>query len=210
MQTEEIHHLVRRAQVGDKTAANELLAVFRPLIQKAARQAHLAAVREDAEQEAALAFLWSVAHFDEARGVPFAGFAKAIVFGRVRTFFLRERRRWRREILPFDKEDEDGNAEDFFAGVADERDEISAVDEAESFRVRLSPLAERDRKILSLYYEGGLTLREIGKLLHIRENAVSVHKSRAVAKLRREITGGRLREKAKRERHPRKGRRSTR
>ena len=207
MQTEGIHHLVCRAQAGDKTAANELLAVFRPLIQKAAGQAHLAAVREDAEQEAALAFLWSVAHFDEARGVPFAGFAKAIVFGRVRTFFLRERRRWRREILPFGKEDGDGDTEDFFEGVADGRDEIGAVDEADAFRVRLSPLPEREQKILSLYYAERLTLREIGALLHIRENSLSVFKSRAVAKLRRNITGGRLRKKAQRKRRPCKGRR---
>lgn len=209
MQTDEIHSLVRRAQSDDKTAADELLAVFRPLIKKAAGQAHLRAVREDAAQEAALAFLWAVAHFDESRGVPFEGFAKAIVFGRVRTFFLRERRRWRREILPFDKEDEDGEAENFFEGVADERDEIGAWEDAAAFRARLSSLAKRDREILSLYYEGGLTLREIGNLLHIRENAVGVYKSRAVGKLRRDISGGRLREKAKRKRRPNKGRRDT-
>ena len=204
----ETRELVRRAQAGDKAAADELLAAFLPLIRKAAGQAHLSTVREDAEQEAALSFLWAVANFDEARGVPFEGFAKAIVYGRVRTFFLRERRRWQREVLPFEKEDEDGNTEDFFEDVADSREEIGAVDEADAFRVRLSPLSERDRKILSLYYEGGLTLREIGKLLHIRENAVSVYKSRAVEKLRREISGGRLRQKAKKERRPR-GRRSS-
>ena len=202
METEALQPLVRRAQAGDKTATNELLAAFRPMIQKAAGQAHLAAIREDAAQEAALAFLWSVAHFDESRGVPFAGFAKAIVFGRVRTFFLREWRRWEREILPFDKEDEDGGKQDFFAGIADGRDEIDAVDAAESFLARLSPLAERDRRILSLYYEGGLTLKKIGKLLHIRENAVGVYKSRAVEKLRREISGECLRQKAKRKRRP--------
>lgn len=197
MQTEEIHSLIRRAQSGDKTAANEILAQFRPLICKVAGQAHLATVREDAEQEAALALLWAIANYDEARGVPFEGFAKAMVYGRVRTFFLRERRRWRREILPIVTEDEEGDRSDFFESVADERDEIRAVEETDAFRSRLSSLAERDRRILSLYYEGGLTLREIGKLLHIRENAVSVYKSRAVARLRREIGGGRLRRKAK-------------
>ncbi len=179
-----------------------MLAIFRPLIKKAAGQAHLRAVREDAAQEAALAFLWAVANFDESRGVPFEGFAKAFVFGRVRTFFLRERRRWRREILPFDKEDEDGNEEDFFEDVADKRDEIGKLEDAAAFHARLSSLAKRDREILSLYYEGGLTLREIGKLLHIRENAVGVYKSRAVEKLRREISDGRLRTKAKRKRRP--------
>ena len=198
----EIHSLVRRAQAGNKAAANEILAAFRPLIRKAAGQAHLRTVREDAEQEAALALLWSVAHFDESRGVPFEGFAKVIVFGRVRTFFLRERRRWRHEILPFDVPHEDGEAEGFFESVADERDEISAVDDADAFRARVSSLAVRNREILSLYYEGGLSLREIGELLHIRENAVSVYKSRAVSKLRREISGGHLRQKAKRNRRP--------
>ena len=51
---------------------------------------------------------------------------------------------------------------------------------ANAFRARLTSLSERDRKILSLYCEGVLTLREIGKILHIHENAVGVYKSRAV------------------------------
>lgn len=207
MEIEKITSLVRRAKAGDKGAANEILKLFHPLIQKAAGQAHLHAVREDAAQEAAIALLWSVANFDESRGVPFAGFAKRMVFGRVRTFFLREQRRWQREILPFPAESEDGDKEGFFESVADERDEIGAVDKRDAFRARNSSLAARGRIILSLYYEGGLALREIGNLLHIRENAVSVCKSRAVAKLRREICGGRLRQKAKRKRCP-KGRRN--
>lgn len=207
METEEIYALVRRAQAGEKTAANEILAAFRPLICKVAGQAHLRAVREDAEQEAALALLWSVANFDESRGVPFEGFAKKIVFGRVRTFFLRERRKWRHEIQPFGMKHEKSESEDFFEGVEDTRDEIGVVDDADAFRARVSSLGERDRRILSLYYEGGLSLREIGKLLNIRENAVSVCKSRALAKLRHEICGGRLRRKAKRKRRP-NGRRS--
>lgn len=202
METEEIHALVRRAQGGDKAAANEILAAFRPLIQKAAGQAHLRTVREDAGQEAAIALLWSVANFDESRGVPFEGFAKKMVFGRVRTFFLRERRKWRYEILPYGVAHEDSETEGFFESVEDTRDEIGAVDDADAFRVRVSSLAARDRYILSLYYEGGLTLREIGAILHIRENSVSVYKSRAVEKLRREICGGRMRQKTKRKRRP--------
>ena len=69
--------------------------------------------------------------------------------------------------------------------------------DANTFRARLTSLSERDRKILSLYCESVLTLREIGKILHIRENAVGVYKSRAVEKLRRDFFGGRLREKMK-------------
>ena len=79
---------------------------------------------------------------------------------------------------------------------------------ANAFRARLTSLSERDRKILSLYCEGVLTLREIGKILHIHENAVGVYKSRAVETLRRDISGGRLRNKAKRKRRT-NGRRSS-
>lgn len=208
MQTDEIHSLVTRAQSGDKTAADELLAIFRPLIRKAAGQAHLATVREDAAQEAALAFLWTVANFDESRGVPFEGFAKATVFGRVRTFFLRERRRWRREILPFDKEEEDGNEENFFESVADKRDEIGAVEESDAFHAALSGLPEREQKILSLYYESGLPLRAIGARMGMKENHVSVVKARAMKKLRRELGAERKRRERTQKRRPR-GRRST-
>lgn len=198
MQTQEIHALVRRVQAGDKAAAAEILSLFRPLICKAAGQSHLREVREDAEQEAALALLDAVGAFDESRGVPFSGFAKAIVLGRVRTFFLRERRRWRREVLPADTRDEDGGAEDFFAGVADERDEIGWFEESESFRAALSALPEREQKILSLYYEKGLPLRAVGAKLGMSEKHVSVVKARAMKKMRQALGIERTRRRRKR------------
>lgn len=202
MQTDEIHFLVRRAQADDKAAENKLFEMFRPLIRKAARQVHLAPVREDAEQEAALAFLWAAANFDESRGVPFACFAKAIVFGRVRTFFVRERRKWRREILPFDREDEDGESENYFESVADERDEISEFEDVDSFRASLAALPDREQKILSYYYMKGFSLHAIGEKLGMKANHVSVVKARAMKKLRRELGATRTRRKRAQNRRP--------
>ncbi len=193
MQTQEIHDLVRRAKAGDKDAKSKLLDVFRPLIRAATKPGYLAPLREDAEQEAALALLAAAERFDERRSVPFAGYAKAIVYGRVRTVFLRERRRWRREILPFDVSGEDGEKEDFFAGVADERDEIGDFEAAESFRTELSALPERERKILSLYYEQGTPLAAVGEKLGMTAKHVAVVKARAMKKLREALGARRTR-----------------
>ena len=198
MQTEKIHILVRRAQTGDKAAKNKLLEMFRPLIRKAAGQAHLAPIREDAEQEAALAFLRAVADFDEKRGVPFEGFAKAMVYGGVRTFFVRERRYWEREVLPVDFTDEDGKTEDFFAGIADERAD---------FLTSLAALPAREQKILSLYYEKDFSLRTVGASMGMKEKHISVVKARAMKKLRRELGAVRTRRKRTKKRRPRRGRR---
>ncbi|MBR1884814.1 MAG: sigma-70 family RNA polymerase sigma factor [Schwartzia sp.] len=203
METQEIHDLVRRAQTGDKMAKTMLLETFRPLICRAGRRPHLATVREDAEQEAALAFLWAMANFDELRGVPFAGFAKAMVFGRVRTFFQHERRKWQREILPVETEDENGEKTGFFEGVADERDEIGAFEEREAFRAALSSLPEREQKILTLYYEKGLPLRAIGARLGMTDKHVSVVKARAMKKLRATLGAERARHERMQKRRPR-------
>lgn len=206
MQTEEIHALVRRAQAGDKAAKELLFVAFRPLIYKAAGQAHLAPVREDAKQEAALAFLCAVEHFDEGRGVPFAGFAKALVFGRMRTFFQHERRKWRREILMRGNTDEEsGETEDFFESVEDERNEIGAFEEREAFRASLSSLPSRERKILMLYYEKGLPLRAIGAEIGLSEKHVSVVKARAMKKLREAIGAASPRKRRKKEKPSVKG-----
>lgn len=205
MDTQEIHALVRGAQAGDKTAKTLLFEAFRPLIRKAAGQAHLKTVRKDAEQEAALAFLWAVANFDESQGVPFPGFAKAMVFGRVRTFFQHERRKWRREIVPFDKEGADGEMEEFFAGVADERDEIGAVEERESFCAALAELPVREQEILTLYYEKGLPLRAIGERMNMSEKHVSVVKARAMKKLRAELGAASPRKRRMQKESPIKG-----
>lgn len=193
MQTQEIHDLVRRSQTGDKEAKTVLVEMFLPLIRRAAGQAHLTVVREDAEQEATLALLGAIEDFDANRGVPFPGYAKALVFGRVRTFFLKERRRWQREVMPVSSAGEEEESEDFFARVADERDAIGALEEAESFRAELASLPKRERNILSMYYEKGQPLRVIGEQMGMTAKHVAVVKARAMKKLRQSLDVVRLR-----------------
>ena len=120
---------------------------------------------------------------------------------------MKERRKWEREIRPFDKEDEDGEAEDFFADVADTRDEIGAFEDRETFRAILAMLPERERKILRLYYREGFSLRAIGAKLNMTENHAAVIKARAMKKLRAVFGVERARRQRKEKRRPRKGRR---
>ncbi len=48
----------------------------------------------------------------------------------------------------------------------------------------LGELPERERQILSLYYEQELTLKEIGKVIGVCESRVSQLRSLAVSRLR--------------------------
>jgi RNA polymerase sigma-70 factor (ECF subfamily) len=53
----------------------------------------------------------------------------------------------------------------------------------------LAQLDERDRELVALRYGGDLTARQIGELLGLKTNAVEVALHRALARLRRELSG---------------------
>ena len=70
------------------------------LLRAAAGQLHLRTIREDALAEGYVSFVGAVQAYDAGTGVPFAAFAKARVYGDLRTLFRRQRRLWERETLP--------------------------------------------------------------------------------------------------------------
>jgi len=51
-------------------------------------------------------------------------------------------------------------------------------------------LPERERMVLSLYYERGLTLKEIGAVLDVTESRVCQIHTRAVSRLRARVASG--------------------
>ena len=83
-----VTELVARAQGGDMQARDELLTCFTPLVQATAAR-YGRRNREDAAQEASLAFLTAVTSFNPQLGIPFSGYARSRVRGEVRTAMRR-------------------------------------------------------------------------------------------------------------------------
>jgi RNA polymerase sigma factor FliA len=86
----------------------------------------------------------------------------------------------------------DGN-EDAIQFVADEKaiDPLVVLqrDEMREHLVKsLEALPERDQLLISLYYQDELTMKEIGKVLHVNESRVSQLHSRAILRLRAQLT----------------------
>ena len=159
-----------------------LLLQYEGLCRKAAGQAHLAPLGEDALAAARESFLRAVRLYDPARGVPFPGYAKATVYGDLRTLFKKARRQWQREVLP-----EGAEEDNVFDAVPDERDEMKIFEANETFQKMLAPLPEKPRKLLTMLYANGLTQKEAAAKLGMSQQAAAVIKARALKALRKTI-----------------------
>ena len=168
------------AKKGDEAAFIRLLQDYGGLIKKAAHQRHLAPIAEEAEAAAKVSFWAAVRGYDEARGVPFPGWAKAKVYGDLRTLFKQAQRRWRREVLATEEEGEAS----LLDGVGALDPALSAIEESDAFADRLRALPPRQGVLLSLLYDEGLTEIEAARRLSISQQAVSAMKRRALHRLR--------------------------
>ena len=168
------------ARSGDKEAMTNLLLQYEGLCRKAAGQAHLLPIGEDALSAARESFLRAVRDYDPSRGVPFPGYAKAKVYGDLRTLFKKARRQWRREVLPTEPE----SGEDPFAAVPDPSDETARFEADDAFRSMIAPLAEKPRRLLTMLYADGLTQKEAAARLGMSQQAAAVVKGRALKRLR--------------------------
>lgn len=171
---------IESAKRGDKNATAALMLQYEGLCRKAAGQSHLAPLGEDALSAARESFLHAVREYDAARGVPFPGFAKAKVYGDLRTLFKKARRQWQREVLP--EGAEEGSV---FDAVPDERDGMKKFEADDAFCRMLAPLSEKPRKLLTMLYANGLTQKEAAAKLGMSQQAAAVVKARALKALRK-------------------------
>ena len=171
---------IEAAKRGDKDAMATLILQYEGLCRKAAGQSHLTPLGEDALSAARESFLRAVREYDAARGVPFPGFAKAKVYGDLRTLFKKSRRQWQREVLP--EGAEEGSV---FEAVPDERDEVKILEAEDAFRSMIAPLPEKPRRLLTLLYAKGLTQKEAAAKLGVSQQAAAVMKARALKALRK-------------------------
>lgn len=171
---------LRAARQGNEAAFVRLLADYSGLLRKAAHQRHLAPIAAEAEAMAQVSFWEALTSYDEARGVPFPGWAKAKVYGDLRTLFKQARRRWNREVLSLECEGEG----DLIASIGIPDPALSAIEDEAAFADWLKLLAPRPRQLLSLLYREGLTQSEAARRLNISQQAANAMKRRALEKLR--------------------------
>ena len=173
---------IEAAKRGDREAAATLLSMYEGLCRKAAGQAHLAPLGEDALSAAHESFLCALRDYDESRGVPFPGFVKAKVYGDLRTLFKKSRRQWQREVFPAETED----GENPLDAVPDDHDEPSRIESDDAFRAMIAPLGEKPRQLLTMLYKEGLTQKEAAARLGVSQQAAAVMKGRALKTLRKQ------------------------
>src|SRR5574344_58652 len=177
---------ITAAAQGNEAAMNSLFASYEGLMQKAARQSHLAPIAEDALAEARLSFLEAVKSYDAALGVPFAGYAKAKVYGDLRTLFKQSRRQWQREVLPDGSADDDGAG--FWDSLADPNDAVASLDDVDAVAAALLALPERQQELIRLLYVRELTQKAAAAELGITQQAAAAMKARAIKKLKEVLT----------------------
>lgn len=154
-------------------------------------------LRDDIEQEAALALVEAVRDYDPGRGIPFASYALWRVHCRVVDYLRAHGAEANRGAAPPVPEGEERDSEDEGAGaLRDALERRRALLEApgvddEAVRNALltqleravASLPERDRQVLALYWEEGLSLAEIARVLGVsRARAGEVHR-RALRRL---------------------------
>lgn len=181
MEQEQEAALLRAAQAGESGALARLCDQYEPLLRAAAAQPHLRTFREDALAEGYVSFVRAVRDYEAGTGVPFAAFAKARVYGDLRTLFRQQRRRWERETAAA----EDGETP-FWERVSDPAAEraLTQLEEQAALVSLMRCLSDAERRILRLLFWEERTQAEAARLLRVSQQAVAKARKKALAKLR--------------------------
>ena len=97
---EEEMNLLAAAQKGDNSAATVLLVRYEPLARAAAGRSYRSDSYDEALCEAFFALYSAIITYDKEKGVPFAAWARAKVYGDIRTITNRVNREIQRRMEP--------------------------------------------------------------------------------------------------------------
>lgn len=179
--------LVLRAQQGDEWAAEQVMHLFRPLVQSLAGRFYLPSCEPEDVNQVALIGLWrAVQCFDPRRRSGFAAFARVCIRRQILSE-LKRAQRWGAPLISLSDE-ENGHRrwlEQLPDPAQNPYEQVSALEAAEQqhefFETRLSPL---EAKVVALYRQH-LTYRQIAERLGCSQKAVDNALARVKRKAQR-------------------------
>ena len=182
--------LIRAAQAGDRSAAEQLVVENSGLIWSIARRYFGRGTEpDDLYQLGCVGFLKAVAGFDLSYGTQFSTYAVPKIAGEIRRFLrddgqvkgaMAETATGMAESIQRESGDEGFSLEDVLCtdGMEDR------ILESLSLRNALSHLTERERMVIDLRYFHGLTQQKIAGLLGVSQVQVSRIEKKALTNLR--------------------------
>jgi len=176
-------NLVLKAQASDQAAVLKLLDQFQPLIHKAAWQSHLNPIREDALSQAYISFLEAVKMYNPSRNIPFAGYAKAKIYGDIRTFFKQNRRNWQREVSTEYETAGQTILDQLFAPTTDIDDSLDKI----YVQTLLAQLPRKQKQVLWQTIIHDKTQKETALLLHLSQQSIAALQKKALNSLRKQF-----------------------
>jgi len=179
--------LVLRAQQGDERAAEQVLTLFRPLVQSLAGRFFMPSYEPEDICQIALMGLWrAVQCFDPQRKAGFAAFARVCIQRQI----LSELKRAQRWAVPMVSLSDEVDGQAWLEQLPDPRQNLyEQLSERETTRLqreflatKLSPL---EAQVVALYQQQKLTYREIAERLCCSVKAVDNALVRIKRKARR-------------------------
>lgn len=181
--------LVKKANSGDKKAAEELYRRYIGLIRKNAYQQHLLAEKSDVEAHLTLTFLEAIKQYDENLHIPFAGFVQSrIHFGAWNTF-KHLRRRWQHEmdLLITDGPDNSEIESKFFCDLFNLEEEVISRDQRKALKKAMRVLTINEKLILKAHYEEDKNFATIATEKGCSRQAIRYAYLRAIQKLKKAL-----------------------
>ena len=175
--------LVQKAQTGDQPAVLNLLNQFQPLIHKAAWQTHLSSIREDALSQAYISFLEAVKNYNFSRSIPFAGYAKAKIYGDIRTLFKQNRRNWQREVSTEYETAGQSILDQLVSPLVNINNSIDKID----LQALLTQLPLKQKQVLWQTIIHDKTQKETALLLHLSQQSIASLQKKALSTLRKQL-----------------------
>jgi RNA polymerase sigma-70 factor (ECF subfamily) len=182
------YELIRRAREGDGPAFNEVVAAYRKRI--LGTIARLIGRPEDVEDVGQEVFLRLYYSLDQLRSPEVFEPWLYRLTANAAYDYLRKRRR-RLESRMADLSEQQVVLADAAAGEKVNRDEGQKKRIREAVDALLDRVSEEDRVLLTLKEVEGLSLKELGEIYHVKENALKVRLFRARQRVLKAFTAAR-------------------
>jgi len=182
------YELIRRAREGDPVAFNQLVGAYRKrILGTIARTIGRPEDVEDVGQEVFLRLYYSL---DQLRSAEVFEPWLYRLTANAAYDYLRKRRR-RMESRMADLSEQQVLLADAVAGEKIDRDEGQKKRIREAVDALLDRVSEEDRVLLTLKEVEGLSLKELGEIYHVKENALKVRLFRARQRVLKAFTASR-------------------